>query len=216
MGEREQEQKFILKLSTVDMKGLYVMAGKEGLEPEELLEGFLSDLLGNDRSHGPDERMLAEQWLERYRASISPEETFLKYVLGEEDIGQIAEALKGLEETEAEISAIHKQLETGEIEVRGGTCTWEDLTYEDGTPCYASQEEWEKELREDLECYQEDLVLYGETLEQAWAQFSQDKSFDKEAEFEKLRAWVARMEQRTKGKGDIFETTEKIEDPIRI
>lgn len=204
MGEREQ--KFILKLSTVDVKELYVMAGKEGLEPEELLEGFLSDLLGNDRSHGSDERMLAEQWFERYRASISPEETFLKYVLEEEDIGQIAEALKGLEETEAEISAIHKQLETGEVEMLGGTYAWEELTYGDGTPCYASQEEWEKELREDLEFCQENLDMYRETLEEAWAQFPQNKSFDKDAELEKLKAWLARMD----------EATEEIGSPIRI
>lgn len=208
MGEREQ--KFILKLSTVDMKELYVMAGKEGLEPEELLEGFVNDLLGNDRSHGPDERMLAEQWFERYRASVSSEETFLKYVLEEEDIGQILEDLKGLEETEAEISAIHKQLETGEKEMLRGTYTWDELTYGNGTPCYASQEEWEKELREDLEFYQENLGMYRETLEEAWARFPQNKSLDKEAEFEKLKACFSRREQLIKGKGDIFEATEEM------
>lgn len=54
-----------LRLSDADVQRLSEAAGKVGLTVSQLLENFIGDLVDGTYSNGSDERLLANQWLER-------------------------------------------------------------------------------------------------------------------------------------------------------
>ena len=56
---------FSLELSDDDMRVLLDMTASHGTTPEELLQGFVCDLIGGTHTHGSDERELAAQYFSR-------------------------------------------------------------------------------------------------------------------------------------------------------
>lgn len=58
---------------------------------------------------------------------------------------------------------------------RGETYTWQDITNSDGTPGYASREEWEAEQRGYIEQEQDCIKSERETLSYYWNEYTAQK-----------------------------------------
>ena len=56
---------FVLKLSDEDYREFSEKCFFDGISPEEVLEGFICDLIDGSQTRGSDERMLAEQYYDR-------------------------------------------------------------------------------------------------------------------------------------------------------
>jgi hypothetical protein len=69
--ERKEDAKtmkpraFMLELTDYDMDEFLQLAERNGTTPEEILQGFICDLVDGSHTHGSDERMYAEQYLDR-------------------------------------------------------------------------------------------------------------------------------------------------------
>jgi hypothetical protein len=74
-------RKIEIKLSDADVKRVSKKAAKHGLTVEELIENFIGDLVDGTRNNGSDERMYANEWLERCWFGALPENNFLVYLL---------------------------------------------------------------------------------------------------------------------------------------
>lgn len=70
-----------LRLSDADVQRLSETAGKVGLTVSQLLENFIGDLVDGTYSNGSDERMIAEQWLDRCGFTMFAEKSLLRYSL---------------------------------------------------------------------------------------------------------------------------------------
>ncbi len=83
-----------LDLSEEEVKNLKEFSAERGLTVKELMENFVSDLVGN--GNGSDERDLAYEWADRCWFSHNPEEcmTLLEYLRKEgEDVDDFLTAL---------------------------------------------------------------------------------------------------------------------------
>ena len=94
-----------LNLTDSDCPELATMAGKAGLTISELMEAFISDLTGNDRSHGSDERDIAGQWFDRCFCGGLQEDTFLYYLLDGLLFDYFLTHYKLMEDYEADLKA---------------------------------------------------------------------------------------------------------------
>ena len=79
--ELSQQRTLTVRLTDDDIDALCRKAGGADLTVGELLENFISDLVGGSRTNGSDERMLAHQWFDRCWFSICHEMTFLSYLI---------------------------------------------------------------------------------------------------------------------------------------
>lgn len=87
-----------IELSKTDLRMLYNKAGAAGLTVGELLENFINDLIGGERTNGSDERMYAEQWFERCWFNIDyGTSSFLSYLCDMSMTDYIEELLDELE-----------------------------------------------------------------------------------------------------------------------
>ena len=66
----ENERVIKVDLPKEDMENLMELCGMHGIWICELVEGFLSDLIGGKHSHGSDERDYAKQWFDRCEFGI--------------------------------------------------------------------------------------------------------------------------------------------------
>lgn len=76
-----RQRNITVKLSDTDCERLVRKCGEHGLTVDELLENFVSDLIGGQGTNGSDERDLANQWFNRCWFGAYPEDTFLQYLL---------------------------------------------------------------------------------------------------------------------------------------
>ena len=74
---------FKLMLSNKDMKKFYELAYTNGVTPEEILQGFICDLICGTQTRGSDERDLAEQYFDRCCYHFEAGFTFLSWLLNE-------------------------------------------------------------------------------------------------------------------------------------
>ncbi|NOW07821.1 molecular chaperone GrpE [Clostridium beijerinckii] len=77
-----KERTITIKLSDADCERISEKAGRCGLTVGELLENFIGDLVNGTYSNGSDERYMAKQWFERCWFGMSPDDTLLRYLLG--------------------------------------------------------------------------------------------------------------------------------------
>ncbi len=78
-----------ISLSDADCERLAIKAGTVGLTVDELLRNFIGDLVDGTYSNGSDERMYANQWLERTCIFHSSHNTLLIYLLNTNGIGAV-------------------------------------------------------------------------------------------------------------------------------
>ena len=80
MNKQEKRERIItVKLLDEDCERLLEKCGESGLTVGELIENFISDLVGGIYSNGSDESMYAQQWFERCLFEMFPEETLLNH-----------------------------------------------------------------------------------------------------------------------------------------
>ena len=80
-SETIQPRQLEIKMSDEDVRKLTEKAGTHGLTVAELIEHFIGDLVHGTYTSGSDERMYANDWLERcgFRYFL---DTFLQYLCG--------------------------------------------------------------------------------------------------------------------------------------
>ena len=60
----------MIELSDGDMVDFSRLAKEHGTTPTEILQGFICDLVDGSQTNGSDERLLAEQYLDRCRINF--------------------------------------------------------------------------------------------------------------------------------------------------
>ena len=60
-----RRRNFRLELSDEDVRRFTDICRNDGTTPEEVLGGFINDLIGGSQTRGSDERMLARQYYDR-------------------------------------------------------------------------------------------------------------------------------------------------------
>lgn len=129
----ERERNIIVKLNDEECRRLIEKCGEHGLTVGELVENFICDLVGGDRTNGSDERMYAGQWFDRCWFGSFPEDTLLRHLLYEGfDPEDYVKALDGIEEDENDLQDAQEHPENYDKE---------DLEY-----LQSDIEEWQDEL----------------------------------------------------------------------
>lgn len=98
----EKEKNIRVRLTETDCERLSLLCGKISLTVGELIEAFIGDLTGGKYTNGSDERMLADEWLQRCGFSMFAKETLLKYFIDNyydtDDFLYLMDEIKGIEE----------------------------------------------------------------------------------------------------------------------
>ena len=124
MGELKKRA-FSLELTDTETAAFIEKCFRDGTTPAEVLEGFICDLTGAERTRGSDERMYAGQYYERcgYGFFFSGEyRTFTQWLLheyGEYSLKEIIDSLDDIKTFEEEIAYLKEhpdECEEGEIE----------------------------------------------------------------------------------------------------
>lgn len=79
--ELSLQRTITIRLPEDDIEELCRKAGGADLTVSELLENFISDLVGGSRTNGSDERMYVRKWFNRCWSSMEQEKTFLSYLV---------------------------------------------------------------------------------------------------------------------------------------
>lgn len=93
-----------INLSDADISRLYEKTGSVGLTPAALLESFIGDLVDGTYSNGSDEREYANAWFNRCGFADQSPDTFLRYMLGIEELDILLSTL-------ADVDAIKEEIE---------------------------------------------------------------------------------------------------------
>lgn len=93
----ENERLIKVDLPKKDMEDLMELCGMHGIWISELVEGFLSDLVGGAHSHGSDERDYAKQWFDRCEFGMFPQETLLRHLIIQGDPEEYISLIDGIE-----------------------------------------------------------------------------------------------------------------------
>ena len=123
MTEIKQRQ-FILELSDKETKAFIDKCAKDGTTPAEVLEGFICDLTGAERTRGSDERMFAKQYYDRCGYGFFTGEycNFTQWLLNEyeeQSLKEIIDSLDDIKTFEEEIAYLKEhpeECEEGELE----------------------------------------------------------------------------------------------------
>lgn len=155
--ERSLQRNITLKLTEDDVTELCKKVGKCGLTVSQLLESFVSDLIGGSKTNGSDERMYANQWFNRCWFSFVPDQTFLQYLIEWGSVDDILDTWEELQNYEGQETLEDYEQEELEMlknyinetfeEYQRDNSEPEDATLEEGI---AKVLEWNKERQEML------------------------------------------------------------------
>lgn len=76
-----KKRDILLNLSDADCDRLLKKAAMYGLTVAELLQNFIGDLVDGTCSNGSDERMMAQEWIDRCCFGIPKEATLLRHLI---------------------------------------------------------------------------------------------------------------------------------------
>lgn len=196
--ETIKERHIIVKLSDADVQRIWEKSGSVGLSVSELFKNFVGDLVDGTYSNGSDERDLANQWFDRCGFGMFPEKTFLKFLIDRGNIKDFMELCDDIKTSEKHITITKKAIDTGIMEDRNGTYTWEDLMTSDNKPAYSSRRQWEKEESEYIEQEQDIINDCQDQINEYWndyLKFADGKLGTLEEEIEKVIIWYDEMER---------------------
>lgn len=185
---------FKLELSDEEVVELYTMAGRMDLMPEQLLEYFIRDLTESIRSNGSDERMMANQWMNRCWFSHE-DKSFSAYLIEEGEDEEILKTLDQIEACKQWIAHSEESIKSGVIndDISEDTYTWKNLYRGDGTPRYSSREEWEDHERECIKDWREDIKELERSIDFTWEEYRRwypdAHSGTMEEEVQKVKVW---------------------------
>lgn len=163
-----KERNIKCKLSDADVDRITKMAGEVGLSVGELLEYFISDLVGGTYSNGSDERDLVENWFERCWFGMFPENTLLRYFLDEiyQDPYEFLDLLNDIRGSIHILKGYKEHPETDEkIELR-------------------------EVLKDDILCLKESNEEYHEIIDPFLEKAKDKPTFDLEKELNLVVTWV--------------------------
>ena len=133
-----RKRAFTLELTDKETAAFIEKCYRDGTTPAEVLEGFICDLTGADRTRGSDERMYAGQYYERcgygYFFPDDPR-TFTQWLLyeyGEYTLKEIIDSLETIADAQGDISFYREHPEEkpgeGELEALEDTVKAEEET----------------------------------------------------------------------------------------
>ncbi|WP_097002732.1 hypothetical protein [Lacrimispora amygdalina] len=193
-----KERNIILKLSDADVQRIWEKAGSVGLSVSELFKNFVGDLVDGTYSNGSDERDLVNQWFDRCGFGMFPDKTLLCFLIDRGYIEDFVELCDDIKNSEEHITITKKAIDTGIMEDRNGTYTWEDLMTGDNKPAYSSREQWEKQESEYIEQEQDIINDCQDQINEYWndyLKFVDVKLGTLEEEIEKVIIWYDEMER---------------------
>lgn len=165
------ERSITLKLSNADCKRISEKAGEVGMTVAELLESFIGDLVNGTYTNGSDERMFAEAWFDRCGFAAFPDQTFLRWLITHDALGEITGLLSDVQEAKGEIA--------------------------DGDAVPGYWEPGEKEgILEDIDCWEKEIAGIWNEYDSAAKQY---KSGTFEEEMKKVLAWQEEYERLLTG-----------------
>lgn len=160
-----KKRAFTLELTDKETKAFIEQCFRDGTTPAEVLEGFICDLTGAERTRGSDEGMLAGQYYERcgYGFFFSGEyRTFTQWLLSDYGIETVAEALDDIKTLEEEIAYLKEhpdECEEGELEDLGAQITDCKADIEERYQEYTSETNKPDTLEEGLKGVREYLEM---------------------------------------------------------
>ena len=117
-SETIQPRQLEIKMSAEDVRKLTEKAGTHGLTVAELIEHFIGDLVHGTYTSGSDERMYANDWLERCGFRYFSD-TFLQYLCGYQIVEDMLEEWDTIEDAQRDIAYYTEhpeEAEPGELE----------------------------------------------------------------------------------------------------
>jgi len=120
-----KKRAFTLELTDTETAAFIEKCFRDGTTPAEVLEGFICDLTGAERTRGSDERMYAGQYYERCGYGyFFPDDSrtftqWLLYEYGEYTLKEIIDSLETIADAQGDISFYrdHPEEEPGEGEL---------------------------------------------------------------------------------------------------
>lgn len=174
-----------LKLSDADYVRIAEKAAMAEMTVEELLESFIGDLVNGTYSNGADERDCANAWYERCGFSFDNNFSFLHYLITECVLDDFVDAWLDFDVYKDDIENCQKELENP-------TAEWNEYIKSDGTPAYATLEEYLQSVKDDLEAFTDDMNAAAEDIEEHWNTFllwSHRQEPNKEEEIAAVMEW---------------------------
>lgn len=193
--EMFQSRNYKLVLTDEEAERLAYAAGQHGITTIELLENFISDMTGSDRSGGSDERDCADNW---YTRRYYPDDcfknltTFVCNIYGASGIHDIVDIITSLQTIQDDIDYCAEKLQDPGDE-------WKNFTTSkciDGVmssiPAYNSQDEYIADLKAEQDSYREDYEAVSEILENYRKEFDgymDGKSYNWDDELTAFLSW---------------------------
>ena len=166
------ERNITLKLSDADCIRISEKAATNNITVAQLLENFIGDLVSGTYSNGSNERMYANQWFNRCWFSMSPGQTFLKYLIEFEDVENFIENLNDIESYKQDIEKFECQLKNGYmIGWNGSRYAWSELIDSNGNHLYSNKEKWEAAVHENIETAKEHISFCEKTISDSWNRY---------------------------------------------
>lgn len=109
-----RERTIQIRLSDDDVARISEKAASVGLTVSELLGNFIEDLTDGAHSNGSDERMLANEWLER--CGFMREQTFLAFLIDQGELQPYLDSLDYIAELEGDLREAAEQEEREAIQ----------------------------------------------------------------------------------------------------
>lgn len=195
------KRRLVLELSDADVDRIRRKAGAAGLTVAELIENFIGDLVEGTYHNRWDAGRCAEEWFSRCWFGISPDKTFLRYLIDEENcLDEFVTLTEFLESDQNDILHLQRELEEGHpIDEEGNAYGWEkvcDWDAENDTfiQAYASKDEWIKKQKQSIadnqyryEERKKDLMDYWNCFLE-WTDLEKEK-LDFAEEIEKVKKW---------------------------
>ena len=179
---------------------LLKLTGAHGMTISELVNNLLNDLVDGEQSNGSDERDLAERWFLRCSFGMFPDETFLRFLIKNRFDDVFFDAWDRKKSRSADEDRYKEELETGIMRSMDGyEFTWQDLYCNDKEsgsriPAYASKEEWELEVRQEMQDELDEIESCKETIHEYWDAYCAERkeyyapgTFDEEVQ--KVLEW---------------------------
>lgn len=185
-----------INLSDAEVTYISELAAKYDTTVGEMIENFICDLTDSERSNGSDERMHAEEWLDR-RFGVMENGSFLQYLLENDELDAVISACREIEDSKSTITELENELASGVIRRSNGrTITWKDIVDKDENAVYSSKEEWEKEEKATIQDTTEFMEDRENIIKDRWNDYKHESNCAEspEAEMRKIMEYLERYE----------------------
>ena len=186
---------YTLNLSDHDTEAIARKAGSYNMTVPRLLEHFIADLIDGNYTNGSDERMYANQWLERCLFAHESDRNLITFICDHNyDFDAIQKILQSIEDTQWYLQEAKNKIESTDDSWKGIT----QMSYDDsGKPTgyirsYKTHEDFIADCREAIESYEEDIKDYTGQLNDIKTEFASymgTRPYDWDKELQSYLQW---------------------------